>query len=70
MKNGLDELWFDPNSILTQEEVSRGLTYDNSERVFKSKEAEEAARQGFVTPELIVAWGPRYLKKNGIVGRP
>lgn len=52
---------YDPESLLTQEEVNQGMTYDNSRRSWPNPDLKLLAECGEMTTEQIVKAAPRKL---------
>jgi len=58
---------YDPESLLTGEEVSQGLTYNNSSRVWHNVAARDMAELGHLPTDAILGCAPRARKGDNLI---
>ncbi len=61
---------YDPNSLMTGEEASKGMTYTNSKRLFPTLEQELAAIDGRMEVDEILKVAPRVFIDGRYFGKP
>jgi hypothetical protein len=57
---------YDPDSLITGEEIARGMTYTNSTRSWRNEEHYIQAISGELSPEEIAESAPRMLKSADV----
>ncbi len=53
---------YDVNSLMSEHERQRGMTYTNSHRIFADTAMEWTATHGYMTPDEVIAAAPRIWK--------
>jgi len=60
---------YDPESLITGEEIARGFTYDNSTRNYAGPYSYKQATRGVWTPEQVAEQFPRVANKGATIDR-
>jgi hypothetical protein len=56
--------WYDPESLISGEEIKQGMSYTNSKRFWMDEQQYLDAVEGLLTVDEILMLAPRKLKEN------